>query len=430
MKILVVGNGGREHALVWKIRQSPLVTNLYCAPGNAGIAKIADCVPIDATNIVEVADFAQAIQADLTVVGPELPSVLGIADEFQRRDLTIFAPTRVAAELEGSKVYAREFMTRHNIPAPQYLICHSAEEAERAIDENRFGLPLVVKADGLAAGKGAVIASTAEEAKATISSMMTDRVLGGAGARIVLEEFLDGEEASFLVLSDGARVVPLVSAQDHKRAYDDDQGPNTGGMGAVSPATNLSMDAHKRVMHEVILPSIAGMAADGRPFRGVLYAGLMLTENGPKVLEFNVRFGDPEAQAILARMRSDLVPLLLGCARGNLGDARAEWAKEPSACVVLASHGYPDKPDTGQAVTGLDRIDESDSLLVFHAATAQRDGRTVTVGGRVLGVTALGETLEQALQRAYGAIDKITFDGMQFRKDIGKRALARLRTTA
>jgi phosphoribosylamine--glycine ligase len=426
LRILVVGNGGREHALVWKIRQSPLVTEVYCAPGNAGIAQTADCVPIDTSNIVEVADFAQTIKADLTVVGPELPMVLGIADEFARRGLSCFAPSRAAAELEGSKAFAREFMERHKIPSPGYAVCASPEEAEDFIKKAPFGFPLVVKADGLASGKGTFVVQEAAEARSVIASLMTDKKFGSAGSKLVMEEFLSGEEVSFLVFSDGARVVPMVSVQDHKRILDGDQGPNTGGMGTVSPATNLSMDVHKQIMQEIVLPTVAGMAAEGRRYQGVLYAGLMITEKGPRVLEFNARFGDPETQVIMARMRSDIVPVLQGVADGQLKETKIDWVKEPAVCVVLAAKGYPDAVDTGKPINGLDALDKASDVVVFHAATAQKDGALVTVGGRVLGVTALGANLDAAIERAYEAVGRISFDGMQYRKDIGQKALARL----
>jgi len=426
MKILIVGNGGREHALVWKVRQSPLVKEIYCVPGNAGMAQIADCVPIDTTSIVEIADFAETVKADLTVVGPELPMVLGIADEFQRRGLTIFCPTRAAAELEGSKAFAREFMDRHHIPSPRFAVCGSQAEAHEVIASGRLGFPVVVKADGLAAGKGTVIAADAAAARAGVDAMMAERRFGSAGDKVILEECLEGEEVSFLVFSDGSHVVPMVSAQDHKRAYDNDQGPNTGGMGAVSPATNLSLDGHKRIMQEVIVPTVAGMAAEGRTFRGVLYAGIMLTAQGPKVLEFNARFGDPETQAILARMKSDIVPLLLDVARGQLRETKIEWAKEPAVCVVMASKGYPDAVETGKTIHGLETLTGQPDAVVFHAATALRDGAVVTVGGRVLGVTGLGPNHESAIQRAYEAVRALSFEGMQYRTDIGHKAVVRL----
>jgi phosphoribosylamine---glycine ligase len=428
MKILIVGNGGREHALAYKIRQSTLVHELYCAPGNAGIAQVADCVPIETSNIVELADFAQTIGADLTVVGPELPMVLGIADEFHRRGLTIFCPSRAAAELEGSKAFAREFMARHGIPSPGHEICTSIDEARAFLKKAPFGFPIVLKADGLAAGKGVLILNDAKEADAAVTEMMTDKKFGMAGARVIFEEFLQGEEVSFLVFSDGSKVVPMVSAQDHKRAQDGDQGPNTGGMGAVSPATNLTMEVHKQIMHDIVLPTIKGMADEGRRYQGVLYAGIMLTDKGPKVLEFNARFGDPEAQVILARMKTDLVPILSGVAEGHLPDTKIDWVKDSAVCIILASQGYPDTPATGKVVNGLDAVKDQDDLLVFHAATAVREGQTVTVGGRVLGVTGIAPTLDEAIKRAYEGAAKLSFEGMHYRKDIGQKALARLHT--
>ena len=426
MKILVVGNGGREHALVWKIRQSPLVKEVYCAPGNAGMARIADCVPIDTSNIIEVADFAQTIGADLTVVGPELPMVLGIADEFNRRGLLIFCPSRQAAEIEGSKAFAREFMDRHHIPGPRHAICASREDAEKVVKKGSLGYPLVIKVDGLAAGKGVVVVENKAEALAAVAEMMSDKKFGTAGAKLVLEEFLAGEEVSFLVFSDGSRVVPMVSVQDHKRVGDGDSGSNTGGMGTVSPSTSFSLEMHKQIMQDIILPAIAGLSAEGRKYQGVLYAGLMITEKGPRVLEFNARFGDPETQVIMARMRSDIVPILQGVAEGNLKETKIDWAKDAAVCVVLAARGYPDAPETGQEVHGLEALDGETDVMVFHAATANRDGKVVTVGGRVLGVTALGANLDTAVERAYQSVKKISFDGMNYRRDIGQRALARL----
>lgn len=426
MKILVVGNGGREHALVWKIRQSPLAKDVYCAPGNAGMAGLADCVPIDTSNIIEVADFAQTISADLTVVGPELPMVLGIGDEFQRRGLAIFCPSRAAAEIEGSKAFAREFMSRHDIPSPRYVICSSREEADDAVEKGTLGYPLVLKVDGLAAGKGVIVVESKAEAQAAVADMMSDKKFGNAGAKLVLEEFLSGDEVSFLVFSDGSRVVPMVSVQDHKRVGDGDTGSNTGGMGTVSPSTSLSLDMHKQIMQEIILPTIGGLSAEGRKYQGVLYAGLMITDKGPRVLEFNARFGDPETQVIMARMRSDIVPILQGVADGQLKESKIDWAKEAALCVVLTTRGYPDAPETGQEIKGLDALQGLSDVMVFHAATGNRNGKVVTVGGRVLGVTALGANLDAAVQRAYAAVKKISFDGMHYRKDIGQKALARL----
>jgi phosphoribosylamine--glycine ligase len=426
MKILIVGNGGREHALAWKIRQSPLVSEVYCAPGNAGIAEIADCVPIDASSIVEVADFAQTIKADLTVVGPELPMVLGIGDEFVRRGLRIFCPTRGAAEIEGSKAFAREFMTRHGIPSPRYEVCTTLAEAQAFVRKAPFGYPCVVKADGLAAGKGTVVVNDEAEAQAVVGGIMAEKKFGTAGAKVVMEEFLEGEEVSFLVFSDGSRVLPMASVQDHKHAGEGDRGPNTGGMGTVSPTTSISVDGHRKILQEIIHPTVAGLAAEGRRFQGVLFAGLMMTEAGPKVLEFNARFGDPETQVIMARMRTDLVPIIDQCAAGQLGENRIEWAKEPAVCVVVASRGYPENPDTGKPIAGLDALKEWGDVVVYHAATKREDSVVKTVGGRVLGVTALGANLEAAIARAYEAVAKIEFDGMWCRRDIGARALARL----
>ncbi len=426
MRILVVGNGGREHALAWKIRQSPLVTEVYCAPGNGGMAAFADCVPIDTSNIVEVADFAQTIRADLTVVGPELPMVLGIADEFHRRGLSIFCPSRAAAEIEGSKAFARDFMQRNKIPSPLFEICPSFETVKDFMKRAPFGFPFVMKADGLASGKGTVIVNNAAEAEKAATEMMRDRKFGTAGAKLVMEEFLPGEEVSFLIFSDGARVVPMVSAQDHKRLLDGDKGPNTGGMGAVSPSTGLTVDTHKQVMQEIVLPTIAGLAAEGRRYQGVLYAGLMMTTQGPKVLEYNARFGDPETQVIMARMRSDIVPILVGVAEGQLKEQRLEWTKDAAACVVLAAKGYPDSVETGRIVNGLEALKDAKDVLVFHAATALKDGRFTTVGGRVLGITALGPSLDIAVKAVYDAVAKVSFDGMHYRKDIGQAALARL----
>ena len=383
-------------------------------------------MPIDSSSIVEVADFAQTVKADLTVVGPELPMVLGIGDEFVRRGLKVFCPSRGAAELEGSKAFAREFMTRHQIPSPRYEVCSSLDDALAFVRKAPFGFPFVVKADGLAAGKGTLIVHDQEEAAAAVDGIMAEKKFGSAGAKVVMEEFLKGEEVSFLVFSDGSRVVPMASVQDHKRALDGDQGPNTGGMGTVSPTTNINVDGHKRIMHEIVVPTIAGMTAEGRKFQGVLFVGLMLTDAGPKVLEYNARFGDPETQVIMARMRSDLVPILDQCASGQLGETRLEWTKEPAACVVLASKGYPDTPETGKAVTGLESLKDWSDVFVYHAATKLEQGVVKTVGGRVLGVTALGANLEAALARAYEAVAKIHFDGMHFRRDIGHRALARL----
>lgn len=425
MKILVVGSGGREHALAWKIRQSPLVESVVCAPGNPGMAAIARCEAVPVDDIEGLARLASSIGAALTIVGPEAPMVAGIADLFTSRGLPIFAPSRAAAEIEGSKVFAREFMVRHGVPAPGHEVCGSPEEALAFVERAPWGFPLVVKADGLAAGKGAVIAADAAEARATVLGFMSDRRLGAAGSRVVMEEFLTGEEISFLVFADGKRALPMALSQDHKRARDGDRGPNTGGMGAVSPGPRLTEAQHQRVMKEVIGRTLDGLAAEGRPFRGVLYAGLMMTEGGPRVLEFNARFGDPETQAILVRMKSDIVPIFDAAARGDLGGLEIAWHDDASACVVVASENYPETPVTGHVISGLDDAAAVEGVQVFHAGTRARDGVVVNSGGRVLGVTGRGASLEKALARAYEAVGRIHFDGMQYRRDIGQRALGR-----
>jgi phosphoribosylamine--glycine ligase len=429
MKVLVIGSGGREHALVWKISKSPVVSELYCAPGNPGIAVSADCVKIDPSDIVELADFAEELSIDLTIVGPELPLMLGLADEFHKRGLPVFGTQRQAAELEGSKAFAKDFMHRHNIPTAPFKIANSLEEAEAVIESEELGLPLVVKADGLAAGKGVTIAQTKEEARQTVERMMKERALGSAGDRLVLEECLVGDEVSFFALSDGSKVLPLATAQDHKAAFDGDEGPNTGGMGCISPATMMTAEILKKILHEIVLPTISGMAAEGRRYQGILYCGLMVTRDGPKVLEYNVRFGDPEAQVILPRLKNDLVPLLAEAAEGNLGQHKMEWRREPAVAVVLASGGYPGNYEVGKAIHGLNKnkgVDMDDGLHVFHAGTKIEDDVLVTGGGRVVGVTGLGQNLKQAIERTYKAVEAIRFEGMHFRSDIGQRALARL----
>jgi phosphoribosylamine---glycine ligase len=427
MKILVVGNGAREHAIVAKLRESMIgaVDDIYCAPGNAGIAKHARLVPIAPSNIAELADFAQTIHADLTIVGPELPLVLGIVDEFKKRGLRIFGPTKSAAEIEGSKVFTREFLTRHNVPSPQYIICNTFDDAERALNEGKLGFPCVVKADGLTSGKGAVVCDTREDAFVAATAMLKDKKFGKAGERVVIEEFIPGEEVSFLVLCDGTRAIPLASVQDHKRLNDGDKGPNTGGMGTISPALNLKLELHKEIMSTIVIPTIAGLSKEGRSFSGVLYAGLMIDANGkPKVLEYNARFGDPECQVILARLKSDLASLLVAVADGALADVKVEWAKEPAVCVVVASEGYPDNVIKGREVK---RVPESEEgLQILHGATTLEGQKLVTSGGRVFAVTALGATLPQALNRAYEAVGQVEFEGACYRRDIGAAALKRL----
>ena len=429
MRVLVVGSGGREHALVWKLKQSPLLTEIYCAPGNPGIATLADCVDIDPSDIVELADFAEKLSIGLTVVGPELPLMLGLADEFEKRGLPVFGPSRAAAELEGSKAFAKDFMAKHGIPTAKFKVVNDADEAKSVIKKGEIGLPLVIKADGLAGGKGVLIVATKKEALAEADRLLTDKALGTAGSKVVLEECLEGEEVSFFVLSDGAKVFPFVAAQDQKRALDNDEGPNTGGMGCVCPATMLRAETLKRIMQEIVLPTISKMAADGRRYQGLLYCGLMVTKDGPKVLEYNVRFGDPETQAVLPRYTGDLLPLLKEVADGRLGQHKPEWSRDPAITVILASGGYPGSYETGKKIEGVDLakgVEIDEGIHVFHAGT-KKDGDTlVTGGGRVLAVTGIGQNLKAAIERTYKAVDGIKFEGMHYRKDIGQKALARM----
>jgi phosphoribosylamine--glycine ligase len=415
--------------MAWKLKLSPQVTELYCAPGNPGIAELADCVDIDPSDIVELADFAEKLSIGMAVVGPELPLMLGLADEFQKRGLQVFGPTRNAAELEGSKAFAKDFMRRHGIPTADFKVVNSVEEAEAVIKKKQLGFPLVVKADGLAAGKGVTVAANADEAREAVDRMMTKKSLGSAGTRLVLEKCLVGEEVSFFALSDGAKVLPLASAQDHKQAFDGDKGPNTGGMGCVSPATMMNAETLKRILHEIVLPTISGMASDGRPYRGILYCGLMITDDGPQVLEYNVRFGDPEAQVMLPRLKTDLFPLMKEVAEGKLDQHKLEWSREPAVTVVLASGGYPGHYETGKPIEGLDAakgVEIDSDVYVFHAGTKKEGGNLVTGGGRVLAVTGLGQNLKLAIERTYQAVSGIRFDGAHYRKDIGQKALSHL----
>ena len=421
MKVLVIGSGGREHALVWKLRQSARVSEVYCAPGNGGIAAEAECLPADVKNIESLLALAQQIKPDLTVIGPELPLALGAVDQFTKRGWKTFGPTQAAAQLESSKSFAKEFMQRHHIPTAHYAICSSLGDVGDALPH--FHMPVVVKADGLAAGKGVVICKTKEEASTVAADMLSGKMLGDAGARVVLEECLQGEELSFLVLSDGERVAPLVACQDHKRVGDGDTGPNTGGMGAYSTATILDEQMQNWLIQHVVRPVVEGMKAEGAEYKGVLYCGLMMTARGPMVLEFNCRFGDPETQAILMRLESDLVEALEASIEGRVSDGDFQWSPDASVCVVMASGGYPGIFEAGKKITGLADAEKMDGVKVFHAGTTQRENAYFTGGGRVLGVTARAPELKTAVQRAYEAVSKIGFEGAHYRKDIAARAL-------
>ena len=423
MKILVLGGGGREHALVWKLRQSPRAAKIYCAPGNAGIAAEpgVECLGWDGKDIDALLGIAGNLRPDLTIVGPELPLTLGVVDEFQHRGFKIFGPTKAAAQLEASKGFAKEFMRRHNIPTAKYAVCTSAKDVHDALAH--FHGRVVVKADGLAAGKGVVIADDRQQAADVATEMFSGKTLGDAGKTVVIEEFLEGEELSFLVVSDGERVAPLVPAQDHKRIGEGDTGANTGGMGAYS--TDGLLDANMRdwLLHHIVRPVIAGMKAEGAEYRGVLYCGLMMTARGPEVLEFNCRFGDPETQPILMRMENDIIELFEDAVEGRISEGELSWSTGASACVVIASGGYPAAFETGKVIQGLEQAAQVEGVKVFHAGTANTNGQVITSGGRVLGVTAAASTLDAALARCYEAAAKISFEGMYYRKDVGHRAL-------
>ena len=423
MKILVIGSGGREHALVWKLRQSPRVSKIYCAPGNGGIAAEAECIAVDVKSLDSLVAAANQIQPDLTVVGPELPLMLGVVDEFTRRGWRTFGPTKAAAQLEISKSFAKEFLQRHRIPTAHYAICNSMDDVRPAL--HHFHTPVVVKADGLAAGKGVVIAQSKDEAATVASDMLSGKMLGEAGARVVLEEFLSGDELSFLVVSDGERVAPLVAAQDHKRVGDGDSGPNTGGMGAYTTRTIVDDTMRDWLVTHIARPVVAGMKAEGAEYKGVLYCGLMMTARGPMVLEFNCRFGDPETQPILMRLESDLVEALEASIDGRTSDGDFRWSDDAAVSVVMASGGYPGAYEVGKKITGLEDAAKVEGVKVFHAGTTARDGTFYTAGGRVLGVTARAAELQTAVERAYEACGKISFEGAHYRKDIAARALKR-----
>jgi phosphoribosylamine--glycine ligase len=421
MKILVIGSGGREHALVWKLRQSPRVTRLYCAPGNAGIAAEAECLALDIKSLDSMVELANRIQPDLTIVGPELPLMLGVVDEFTRRGWRTFGPTSAAAQLETSKSFAKEFLQRHHIPTAHYAICDSPEQVRDALPH--FHTPIVVKADGLAAGKGVVIAKSKDEASTVANEMLSGRMLGEAGARVVLEEFLKGDELSFLVVSDGERVAPLVAAQDHKRVGDGDTGPNTGGMGAYTTRDIVDEKMRDWLVAHIARPVVAGMKAEGSEYKGVLYCGLMMTARGPMVLEFNCRFGDPETQPILMRLESDLLEAMQASIDGRTSDGDFKWSSDAAVCVVIASGGYPGSHEVGKKIDGLEEAANLDAVKIFHAGTSKRGESFYTSGGRVLGVTARAAELQTAVEHAYEACARISFEGAQYRKDIAARAL-------
>ena len=423
MKVLVVGAGGREHALVWKIAQSSRVTKIYCAPGNAGISKQATIVPIKANDLNGLLEFALREEMDLTVVGPEEPLTKGIVDLFESKGLLIFGSNQRAAKIEGSKAFAKEMMKKYCIPTASYEVFEDYKEAMAYI--RRHGAPIVVKADGLAAGKGVMICKTVEEAIQSVERIMLEKIFGEAGNRVVIEEYLVGEEASYIAFTDGKVILPMASSQDHKPIFDEDEGPNTGGMGAYSPAPVVTDQVHEKILERVLRPIIQGMGEEGRPYKGVLYAGLMIHDGHPEALEFNARFGDPETQPVLMRMKGDIIPILEACIKGNLSQYQIEWDSRASVCVVMASKGYPGNYEKGKTIHGLKEVSQMKDVFVFHAGTALKDGQVITNGGRVLGVTGLGEDISRAIEKTYEAVKKIAWDGVHYRKDIGKKALCR-----
>ena len=421
MKVLVVGGGGREHALVWKISQSPKVTKIYCTPGNAGISEQAAIVSIKANDLNGLLEFALKEEINLTVVGPEDPLTKGIVDLFESKGLFIFGANQKAAEIEGSKAFAKEMMKKYYIPTAFYEIFDNRNEAVKYI--RKLGAPIVVKADGLAAGKGVIVCKTVEEAIQSVDKIMVEKIFGEAGNRVVVEEYLVGEEASYIAFTDGKTILPMASSQDHKPIFDGDEGPNTGGMGAYSPAPVVTDQVHEEILEKVLRPLIQGMGEEGRPYKGVLYAGLMIHDSQPKVLEFNARFGDPETQPVLMRMKGDIVPILEACIKGNLSQYQIEWDNRASVCVVMASKGYPGDYEKGKAIKGLKEVSQMKDVFVFHAGTGLKDGQIVTNGGRVLGVTGLGKDIPRAIEKTYQAVKKISWDGVHYRTDIGQKAL-------
>jgi phosphoribosylamine--glycine ligase len=419
MNILIIGSGGREHALAWKVSQSPLLQKLYCAPGNAGTQSIAENVPIAPDDIPALLDFAAGQKIDLTVVGPEAPLTMGIVDEFEKKGLKIFGPNKNAAELEGSKIFAKQFMARHRIPTARFEIADSAEQAKKIITSGRFAFPLVIKADGLAAGKGVIICRNPKRAEEAIHTVMVEKKFGEAGNRLVVEEFLTGKEASFIVISDGVKIFPFVTTMDHKAVYDGDKGPNTGGMGAISPSPYIDQEMFDSIVNTTVFPTVTRMLEEGRRFKGVLYVGLMLTADGPKVLEYNCRFGDPETQPQMLRMQGDLVELLLSAVEGNVLEKEIQWSSNTAGCVVAASGGYPLKYEKGKMIEGLEEAAAFPGVVIFHAGTVLREGKYYTNGGRVLNVCASERTLAETMDKIYKALSRIFFEAMHWRRDIG-----------
>ncbi len=425
MKVAVIGKGGREHTLVWKIAQSKDVEKVYCLPGNAGTARTekAENVSLGDDSFKGIADFVKEKQVDLTVVGPEDPLVDGIVDHFQKQGLNIFGPDKKAAIIEGSKIFARKLLQKYGIPSAEFKAFEDAEKAKEYLHEK--GVPIVVKADGLAAGKGVIICDTKQEAEQAIDKIMVEKAFGDAGNKLILEEKLVGEEASYLVFTDGETIKPMVSSQDHKPIYDGDKGQNTGGMGAYSPAPVVTEELEKDILETIMQAAVDAMRKDGRPYKGVLYGGLMISDGKPKVLEFNCRFGDPETQALLPRLDSDLVPILQSCIDGNLGEQEVNWSSKPACCVVMASGGYPGSYEKGKEISGLEEAAKLPDTIVFHAGTKLEDSKVLTNGGRVLGVTALGNSIKESIENAYKAVEKISFEKAHYRKDIGQKALDR-----
>jgi len=421
MRILVIGSGGREHTLVWKISKSPKVDKIYCAPGNAGIESLAELVPIKADDIGALLNFAKENKIDLTVVGPEIPLVAGIVDEFEKHGLKIFGPNKAGSALEGSKAFSKEFMKKNNIPTAEAEIFTDKDKAIKYVNQKNG--PLVIKADGLAAGKGVLIAKDKQEALDAVKIVMVDKTFGDSGSRVVIEECLVGEEASIIAFTDGLTIIPLASSQDHKRALDNDEGLNTGGMGAYSPAPIVTDKLLGQIDKKVLKPTISGLKKDGIKFKGTVYVGIMVTKQGPKVLEYNVRLGDPETQAILPRMKSDIIDVMLAVVDEKLSDIKIEWEEKAAVCVVMASGGYPGSYEKGKEISGLTRASSLPDTIVFHAGTKKQDGKTVNSGGRVLGVTALGSSIKNAIDNTYKAVKLISFDKVHYRKDIGRKAL-------